>query len=54
MCNEENAHGNPFKNIRHTDEHLGEEKARVHRSTVVRLNYSAADRPDLARCEIVF
>ena len=30
-----------------TDEHLGEEKARVYRSTVARLNYWAVDRPDL-------
>ena len=30
-----------------TDEQLGEEKARVYRSTVARLNYWAVDRPDL-------
>ena len=30
-----------------TGEHLGEEKARVYRSTVARLNYRAVDRPDL-------
>ena len=30
-----------------TDEHLSEEKARLYRSTVARLNYWAVDRPDL-------
>ena len=30
-----------------TDEHLGEGKARVYRSTVTRLNHWAVDRPDL-------
>ena len=29
------------------DEHLGEEKARVYRRTVARLNNWAVDRPDL-------
>ena len=51
MCNEENAHRNPFKKDltqwESTGEHLGEEKARVYRSTVARLNHWAVDRPDL-------
>ena len=37
-----------------TDEHLSEEKSRLYRSTVARLNYWAVDRPDLRHAVRVF
>ena len=50
MCNKENAHENPFKKIRHSENrqvNTWVKKAQVYRSTVARLNYWAVDRPDL-------